>query len=127
MNSNKKNKFLNLFILAPKMSITAKVSILHRITGFLLFLSIPIFIYLLNLSLSNNDFYSAFYMNSSTIIAKLFYIGLIFIFVYHMCAGVRYLFLDVHKGIELKTAKKTAWLVIIVSLVITLVLGTLIW
>jgi succinate dehydrogenase / fumarate reductase cytochrome b subunit len=127
MNSNKKNKFLNLFILAPKMSITAKVSILHRITGFLLFLSIPIFIYLLNLSLSNNDFYSAFYMNSSTIIAKLFYISLIFIFVYHMCAGVRYLFLDVHKGIELKTAKKTAWLVIIVSLVITLVLGTLIW
>lgn len=127
MNQIKKNKFLNLFILAPKMSITAKASILHRITGFLLFLSIPYFLYLLNQTLTSNDFYSAFYCNCASILAKLIYILLIFSFVYHMCAGIRYLFLDVDKGVEIKTAKKTAWIVILFSLVITIFLGIMIW
>jgi succinate dehydrogenase / fumarate reductase cytochrome b subunit len=127
MNQIKRNKFLNLFILAPKMSITAKVSILHRITGFFLFLSIPAFLYLLNQTLTNSDFYSSFYSNSSSILAKSVYIILIFMFVYHMCAGVRYLFLDLHKGVEINTAKKTAWLVIIFSLLITIFLGIMVW
>lgn len=127
MNQLKKNKFLNLFILAPKMSITAKASILHRITGFLLFLSIPFLLYLLNQTLTSNDFYSAFYTNCSTLLAKLVYMLLIFSFVYHMCAGIRYLFLDIHKGVEINSAKKTAWLAILFSLVITLFLGIIIW
>jgi succinate dehydrogenase / fumarate reductase cytochrome b subunit len=44
-----------------------------------------------------------------------------------MCAGVRYLFLDLHKGVEINTAKKTAWLVIIFSLLITIFLAILVW
>lgn len=127
MNPIKTNKFLNLFILAPKMSITAKVSILHRITGFLLFLSIPLLLYLLQLTLTNQDFYSTFYSSGIYVYLKLFYLGLIFAFVYHMCAGVRYLFLDIHKGVELNTAKKTAWMVICLSIIITCVIGVMTW
>jgi succinate dehydrogenase / fumarate reductase cytochrome b subunit len=58
---------------------------------------------------------------------KLIYLVLIAAFIYHMCAGVRYLFLDIDKGVEVKTAKATAWIVIIVSLILTAILGVLIW
>jgi succinate dehydrogenase / fumarate reductase cytochrome b subunit len=44
-----------------------------------------------------------------------------------MCAGVRFLFLDIHRGIERETAKKTARVVLVVSLLLTIAVGALIW
>jgi succinate dehydrogenase / fumarate reductase cytochrome b subunit len=46
---------------------------------------------------------------------------------HHMCAGVRFLFLDIHKGIDRATAQKTAKIVLLVSLILTAVLGVMIW
>lgn len=125
--NKKRPKFLDLFILAPKMSITAKVSILHRLSGVLLFLSVPLLLFLLERSLSNPDFYSVLYGITSSPVVKVVYIALIWAFLHHLCAGVRFLFLDVHRGIDIKTAKNTARIVLLVSLVITLILGVIIW
>lgn len=58
---------------------------------------------------------------------KIAYIILIAAFMYHMCAGVRYLFLDIHKGVEIRTAKLTARIVMVVSIILTIILGVLIW
>jgi succinate dehydrogenase / fumarate reductase cytochrome b subunit len=127
MQSGMRPKFLNLLTLGPKMSITAKASILHRISGFLLFLSIPFVLFILQLSLTSPDFYTAFYSICSSWMMKVVYIVLIAAFMYHMCAGVRFLFLDIDKGTSIKTAKTTAWIVIMVSLILTGVLGVLIW
>ena len=44
-----------------------------------------------------------------------------------MCSGVRFLFLDIDKGTEITTAKTTAWIVIALSIVLTVALGVLIW
>ena len=125
--NNKRPKFLNLFILAPKMSATAKVSIMHRLSGVLLFLSVPLLLFLLERSLTNPDFYSVLYGITSSPLVKIIYILLIWAFLHHLCAGVRFLFLDVHRGVDIKTAKNTARIVFLVSLLITLVLGVLIW
>lgn len=127
MQNKLRHKYLNLFTLAPKMSITAKISILHRITGFLLFLSIPFILYVLHKSLISPDFYTAFYAVATSGVIKVVYLILIFAFIYHMCAGIRFLLLDVHVGVEIKTAKKTAWVTILASIVLTIVLGALIW
>ena len=125
--SRPRPKYLSLFTLAPKMSITAKVSVLHRLTGFLLFLSIPIALFILQKSLTEASFYSAFYGIMSCPLVKLIYIVLIWAFVYHMTAGVRFLFLDINKGVEIKKAKMTARIVLVVSTLITIALGVLIW
>lgn len=127
MQTKSRPKYLDLFTLAPKMSITAKVSILHRITGFLLFLSIPFVLYLLHKSLINPDFYSSLYTVISTPIIKIIYLLFIFMFMFHMCAGVRFLFLDMDKGVDIHKAKLTAKIVIVISIILTGILGAIIW
>lgn len=127
MQAKSRPKYVSLFTLTPKMSITAKVSILHRATGVILFLSIPFVLFLLHKSLTEVSFYTAFYGAMSCSLAKLIYIVLILTFVYHMIAGVRFLFLDISKGTEIKKAKMTAWIVLVVSTLITIALGVLIW
>ena len=127
MQTKPRPKYLELFTLAPKMAITAKASILHRITGFLLFLSIPFILYVLHQSLTNPDFYTTLYGVVATPVVKIIYLIFLFAFMFHMCAGVRYLFLDMHKGVEFKTAKKTAWATIVVSIVLTIVIGVMVW
>ncbi|MCC2624493.1 MAG: sdhC [Burkholderiales bacterium] len=127
MQSGMRPKFLNLFTIGLKMSITAKASILHRISGFLLFLSIPFILFILHLSLTSPDFYTTAYSIGSSWVMKVVYILLIAAFMYHMCSGVRFLFLDIDKGTSIKTAKMTARVVIALSLILTAVLGVLIW
>ncbi len=122
-----KHKFLNLFILASKMSITAKISIIHRLTGVLLFLLLPFLLFILQKSLTSIDIYSLLYSYMSCITAKIFYLLIIFAFVYHATAGIRFLLLDLSCGINIKTAKVTSVIVIILSLLLTFILGILIW
>ena len=127
MQSHKRPKNLNLLTLAPKMSVTAKVSIIHRITGFLLFLSIPFVLYIFQQSLTSASFYDILHEFFSLFIVKCIYLVLMFGFIYHMCAGVRFLLLDIHKGLDLNTSKNTARIVIITSLILTFILGYVIW
>jgi|SRR5579863_1414542 len=127
MHNTKRPKFLNLLILGSKMSVTAKASILHRISGFLLVLSIPFILFILQLSLTSPDFYTTFYSVGSSCVMKIIYLVLIAAFMYHMCSGVRFLFLDISKGTEIKTAKITANIVIGLSILLTIALGVLIW
>ena len=126
-NKFSRPKFLNLFTLAPKMSITAKISILHRISGVLLFLSTPFLLYILHNSLVSPDFYTVLYGYVTCPLMKMLYLVLIWALMYHSCSGVRFLFLDIHKGIDIKIAKFTAYIVFWVSLILTVVLGLLIW
>lgn len=127
MQGKSRPKFLDLFILGPKMSITAKISILHRASGVILFLAIPLLLYVLHKSLTSASFYEALYGVMANPIVKLIYLVLIWAFVYHLCSGVRFLFLDIHKGVEVAKAKATAKIVVAVSIVLTIVLGVLIW
>jgi succinate dehydrogenase / fumarate reductase cytochrome b subunit len=127
MQRKSRPKFLDLFTLAPKMSVTAKISILHRISGVLLFISIPFILYVLHQSLVSSSFYDSLYGVVSNPIIKLVYLVLIWAFIYHLCSGVRFLFLDKHIGVEIKTAKTTAKIVVVISLFLTIVLGVLIW
>lgn len=127
MQQLQRPKFMNLALLGLKMSTTAKCSILHRITGLILFLSVPLLLYVLNRSLVSASFYQVLYGFCSSGIMKVGYILLIFAFIYHLIAGIRFLFLDFHKGISLNQAKLTAKIVIIVSIILTAILGVLIW
>ena len=58
---------------------------------------------------------------------KIIYIVLIWAIMHHMCAGIRFVLLDMHKGIERTDAQRSARWVIVVSLLLTIALGALIW
>jgi succinate dehydrogenase / fumarate reductase cytochrome b subunit len=104
------------------------VSILHRISGAALFLLLLWLLYLLDQSLTSVERFEALRQTMAQPLVKLVLLGLLWAFLHHLCAGIRYLFLDVHKGIDLATARATSAAVLAVSLVLTALAGwKLLW
>ena len=109
-------------ILSYRMPLAARTSILHRISGALLFLSIPVIILpLLAMSLSSPSGFAALSSVMGNPIMKLIVLVLIWGYLHHFCAGIRYLALDMGKGNDKYTASKTAASVLVVSLGLTVV------
>jgi len=118
-------KHLNLFQI--KLPIPAVVSILHRISGAGLFLMLPFLLYLLQASLESPSSYVLFRALLSNVLVKLLLLGLLWAFLHHFCAGIRYLLLDVHVGTALAPARGSSFAVIGVSLLLTVVFGVWLW
>jgi succinate dehydrogenase / fumarate reductase cytochrome b subunit len=58
---------------------------------------------------------------------KLGLLAMIWAYCHHFCAGVRFLLLDLHRGIDLATARATSWLVLAASLAATAFFGWKLW
>ena len=109
-------------ILSYRMPLAAKTSILHRISGALLFLALPLIILpLLAMSLSSPAGFAALSQVFGNPIVKVVVLVLVWGYLHHFCAGIRYLALDLGKGNDKYTANKTAASVLTVSLTLTLV------
>jgi succinate dehydrogenase / fumarate reductase cytochrome b subunit len=110
-----------------RLPVPGIVSILHRVSGVALFIVLPILIYLLQGTLSSAEAFDNYRALISNPFAKLVLLGVLWAFLHHVCAGIRFLFLDMHKGLELATARATAKTVLAVSLILTVVLGVALW
>jgi succinate dehydrogenase / fumarate reductase cytochrome b subunit len=110
-----------------RMPVSAIVSILHRISGAGLFLMLPFMLYLLQASLGSPDSYVRYRAAIQNPLVKLLLIGLLWAFLHHLLAGIRFLALDLHYGVELQPSRMTSRAVLAVSLLLTIVLGVLIW
>ena len=82
-----------------------KVSILHRISGAALFLLLPFILYLFDQSLASELSYQKFQAFTGNILVKIICLGLIWAFLHHFCAGIRYLLLD----LELSDHRSFPW------------------
>jgi succinate dehydrogenase / fumarate reductase cytochrome b subunit len=119
-------KHLNLFKI--RQPIPAIVSILHRISGAVLFLFvIPLGLCALQSSLSSPDGFARWAEFLRNPLLKLVLIGFVWAYMHHFCAGIRYLLLDLHKGISLESARLSSKIVIGASLALTLFVATKIW
>ncbi|HWK70729.1 succinate dehydrogenase, cytochrome b556 subunit [Pollutimonas sp. M17] len=111
-------------ILSYRLPLAGKSSILHRVSGALLFLCIPIVILpLFALSVTSAESFASIQSWVANPLCKLVLLALIWGFLHHFCAGIRYLVLDLHIGNDKHTAQKTAGVVFGVSLGLTLVFG----
>jgi len=100
-----------------------KVSILHRISGAVLFLLLPFILYLFDQSLASELSYQKFQTFTSNILVKIICLGLIWAFLHHFCAGIRYLLLDLEIGVEKSEANRSAIFVFSLGLALTAVVG----
>ncbi|MFZ4118266.1 MAG: succinate dehydrogenase, cytochrome b556 subunit [Polynucleobacter sp.] len=100
-----------------------KVSILHRISGAALFLLLPFILYLFDQSLASELSFMQFQAFTDHFLVKLICLGLIWSFLHHFCAGIRYLLLDLEIGVEKIAAQKSAISVLVVSLALTAAVG----
>lgn len=119
MSKNKRPVFLNL--LQIRLPITAVMSIVHRLTGVLLFLALPFFVYLLERTLQDEQSFLSVLESLDSIPFKIILILLVWSFSHHLLAGIRYLLLDIDIGVELRPARSSAWWVIFSALIIAVV------
>ena len=111
--------YLNL--LRIRFPVGAVTSIAHRISGVLLFLSFPFLIYLLELSLQSPEGFDAVlgYLHNSWLRAGSAFVA--WSLFHHLVSGIRFLFIDIDKGVSLQQARRSAWLVNIVGIIMTLI------
>jgi succinate dehydrogenase / fumarate reductase cytochrome b subunit len=118
-------KHLNLFVI--RQPLPAVMSILHRVSGVLLFLFLPLLLWLLQKSLASPQTFDEFRSAVAHPVTKLALILVIWSYLHHFCAGLRHLAFDVHVGGELRVARASSAAVFIVSLVLTAIAAVSLW
>lgn len=103
------------------------VSILHRVSGAVLFLALPLLLLLFDQSLRSIETYTNLTECLAHPVLKLALLGLMWAFLHHFCAGLRYLAIDLHLLPTLALARSSSMWVMAVSLTLTIVLGVKLW
>jgi len=91
------------------------VSILHRVSGAGMFLLLPFVLWLLDLSLASADSFERLRAAVQSPLSRLLIAGLIWAFLHHVVAGIRFLLLDLHIGIAKQPAQRGATVVLVAS------------
>ena len=108
-----------------KMPLSAKLSILHRLTGLALTAgSVILVVWIFSLAYSSDLAISLYALFSSTI-GKVILMAWTFAFLYHFFNGIRHMFWDIGKGLELNDVNKSGILVVIAALIVTVLIRTL--
>jgi succinate dehydrogenase / fumarate reductase, cytochrome b subunit len=97
------------------------LSILHRVSGVLLFLMLPVLLWMFELSLKTESTYARLRMVFGGVLVKLVVLVLVWAILHHFFAGIRYLALDLHVGIAKQPSTRSALAVFAVSLALALV------
>lgn len=124
-------KYLSLaaFLFEIRFPPSAWVSGFHRISGFLLFLPFTAWaLYLLDTSLASEQGFQHVrddYLRSP--IARLALLVFAWAFLHHLCAGIRFLLIDLNKGVDLPQARYSSYAVFAASLFLTLLAGWRLW
>lgn len=104
-----------------RLPLAGIVSILHRISGALLFVvGIPVMLYLFQNSLRSEISFDRYLAAVSSVPMKLVLMVLLWGLVHHLVAGIRFLLLDLHIGVDKPQSAAGAKVVLIVSIVLTL-------
>ena len=123
-------KYLSLsaILFQIRLPLPGWVSILHRVSGALLVFPFAAWLlYLLDASLRSPEGFARIRDYLDMPLAKLGLIVLAWAYFHHFCAGLRYLILDLNKGVELRPARISAGTVIVVSLILTAIFALTVW
>ena len=112
--AGKKNKrpIKNLYLPGIRLPVGGVVSILHRLTGILLVLSLPLGLWLLQRSLVDANEFAQLQTMFKTLAARVVLLSILLITVHHLLAGLRHLLIDIDIGITRRGGRLGAWLVL---------------
>lgn len=110
--------YLNLFRI--RFPVGAVTSIAHRISGILLFLSLPFLVYLLDLSLRGPEGFAAASDWLDVIYIRLGSVIIAWSLFHHFFSGIRFLLIDLEQGVTRQRARLTAWLANIAGVICAL-------
>ena len=106
------------------------VSILHRISGLIMFLLLPLIVWMFDTSVSSEisfaKFSAAFNVGLGfvpAVLVKLVALALIWAYLHHMFAGIRHVYMDVCHAVTKEFGKSSAVVTLVLSLGLTAALG----
>ena len=106
------------------------VSILHRVSGLVMFVLLPFIIWMFDTSLTSEITYSQFasvFKSGTGLLPGWFYkliaLALIWSYLHHLIAGVRHLWMDATHAVSKEFGRQSAIVTLAVSIVLTLALG----
>jgi succinate dehydrogenase / fumarate reductase cytochrome b subunit len=117
---NARTRPVHLDLLRIRLPLPGWVSILHRLSGALLFLAVPLAVGLLAWSLSDEAGFWALLEGSRHPAARVLALALFWAFAFHFFAGLRHLAQDAHWGVGLRAARRSGLAVIVASVAATL-------
>ncbi|RMX15949.1 succinate dehydrogenase, cytochrome b556 subunit [Vandammella animalimorsus] len=107
------------------------LSILHRVSGAIMFLLLPVLLWLLDMSLrspqtfakATSIFHTGLWIFPGFLV-RLGVLALVWAFLHHLCAGIRHLWMDVdHHSVTKEFGRKSALASFAISLGLTVVFG----
>ena len=122
-------KYLNLqaLLFEIRLPLPGWISILHRVSGLLLFGALVWLLWMLDRSLASEAAFEKIKHYAGLWPVKVALLALVWAYCHHFCAGIRYLFLDLDKGVDLATARLTSGIVLGASLALTAFFGWKLW
>jgi succinate dehydrogenase / fumarate reductase, cytochrome b subunit len=127
----KRPEFRNINALSDlpgyRLPLAGVVSILHRISGALMFLLLPFIIWMFDMSVSSEISFARFanaFAGSAGWFLKLLALALIWAYLHHLIAGLRHLRMDMsHAAVSKESGRRSAAVTLVLSVGLTLVLG----
>ncbi len=106
------NRPFYLNLIKIRLPVPGFVSILHRISGLLMFLALPYSIYLLDLSLQGQSGFDQAAVQLQQPVIKLLTLAIVWSVIHHLLAGTRFLLTDFEIGLDKQQARFSSWLVL---------------
>lgn len=122
-----KKRPINLDLTTLHFPVMAITSILHRISGIIVFVLLPLMLYYLQQSLGSAESFHHLQEQFQNPLHCFMLWGFLAALSYHFMAGVRHLIADYGLGETVTTARKTAWLLLFMTLIVVILLGVWIW
>lgn len=122
-------KYLSLpaLLFEIRLPLAGWVSILHRASGALLFLATVWLLFMLDRSLASQRDFDFVRHYLGLVPVKLALLVLVWAYCHHFCAGIRFLLLDLHRGVDKARSRLTGIAVLAASLALTAFFGARIW
>jgi len=118
---------VNLDLTQFHFPLPAITSILHRVSGIIIFISMAFLLWGLDMSLDSEQSFNRLLSILDGFLAKLILWGILAALFYHLVAGIKHLVMDAGIGEDLESARLFAKVVIVVAVVLIILAGVWIW
>ncbi|HCH01654.1 MAG TPA: succinate dehydrogenase cytochrome b556 subunit [Vibrio sp.] len=125
--NKRKSRPVNLDLQTIHFPISAIASIVHRVSGVIMFVSVGILLWLLATSLSSPVGFSQASSVIDSFAVKFILWGILTALAYHICGGVRHLLMDMKYFEEKESGALSAKAVFVVTAVLSVLAGVLVW
>lgn len=123
----KKQRPVNLDLQTISLPLPGLASILHRISGVIMFVATGILMWFFAESLSSPLGFANVQDIMSSFLAKFVFWGILTALAYHLVVGVRHIIVDMGYGEELDSANTTARISMVITLILSVLAGVWVW